>query len=285
MLTPATRKLNFTMRTRIDKKDLVVQGPLTVGNRKQVTIQWVDVERELVDRAATVWVEFLRSPYASDARVDRAALGRGEMVFVDVPEWFDARSTRMHLRFVDGAGLVVAWAERIEPRAFDGKGVARKSGSNVAGTKDTNVDRPDSAEPEVALIAIQTSSTLGGEVWRLDYNEDGIFVEINEELGSKLDVAADPVFRALVVPQVVRRVLSDIYMGEATSGLDVVPEHTKSAWRAFAEGRATELDLPNPAGLEGAAIRETIDGVCGSIAARLEAVEVVKRRLVSWGKE
>lgn len=102
--------------------------------------------------------------------------------------------------------------------------------------------------PVESLLPLMPAE-LGGEVWRLDYGrgDDIVVLKVNRDLPDfDQTVRADPAFRGLVMPQVLRSVLERALLVDREDPED--PEGRWSSWFDLARSILPGRDLPSVSG-------------------------------------
>jgi len=103
----------------------------------------------------------------------------------------------------------------------------------------------DSASP-IPLLPVHFRG-LGDRIWRLDL-EDGPVLELNREVSGIANLArSDPSFLALVYPEIVRCVLTEIVIENDHTDPLFDEDDWMSLWLCFA-GRLPGIALPPPSG-------------------------------------
>jgi len=162
-------------------------------------------------------------------------------------EFEDADGVLFRLKVIssrEAAGRLVAQADRIPPR--------------------TDIDRSGQTE---SLLKVR-SVDLGQEVWRFEM-DDGACPRLllNKALGDKNLVCGSPVFRALVIPQVLRLVLLRLFVEESSpEEADEGTAETREHWRRLVSRVPGVPSLPDDEDSERARtwVDEVIAAFCRS---------------------
>lgn len=209
------RRINFTEREKITRKDCHV----ALLQKEKDNAQRFDVELDLESYSfppdAQVRLEAWRS-----SSVQRWDLGPVEtlraelsLTLTEVPE---SAQFRLFVVAGDSSGRLLGSAPRIRPTL-----------------------------PARSLIPVRETSELDGEVWRVDCGEEGDLPELqlNERVPEiSTVVRSDPTFRALVMPQVLRTVFTQMLLVQRADPTD--EESSWEGWLRFARTLLPDREPP-----------------------------------------
>lgn len=120
--------------------------------------------------------------------------------------------------------------------------------------------RPELTEGEAAesLLPVKPDSTLGDEIFRVDFTDQPILL-VNDKLGQWKEAAAEPIFVSLVYPSVLREILTRILILDRGTDDDDT-DSWRNLWLALARRHPGVGSCPEDSGdVEGRA--EWIDSV------------------------
>lgn len=127
-----------------------------------------------------------------------------------------------------------------------------------------------------SLLPVRPDDTLGQEVYRLSF-DDGIVLLINGKIDQWREVSRDPVFMALVYPEVLRAVLTRILLDEEDSS-----EDWPKQWIAFAAHHLAMGEPPEVKSDDLEAVRAWVDQAASSFCSKNKSYEGFARR---WDRE
>lgn len=207
------RRINHTKRRRIDKQDVVIR-----------------------------LVEPVSSPPAFNARVD---LSKHESLPEDARIYIEAyrQTTRMRFDFgtVSKPGFEGGWATLSEFADADAvqfavkvTGVSGATAGMLLADRDgiplTSIGQDTSRESLLPTC----SSDLGQELWRLDFHNSGVTLQINNRIPDWKGYATSAQFRALAYPSVIRQVLTRILIVDEWDDAED-SDDWRSKWLSFAQ--------------------------------------------------
>lgn len=102
--------------------------------------------------------------------------------------------------------------------------------------------------PAISMIAVD-AGPLGGELWKVQFPDgesDMPVLVINNRIDDWSSRARDPLFRAIVLPSVMRQILTQILIIEADIGDEENPDSWKQRWLLFAEQLPNMSTHPDP---------------------------------------
>jgi hypothetical protein len=105
-------------------------------------------------------------------------------------------------------------------------------------------DRITPQNNQEGLLPVKLDDNLGEEVWRLNFDDDQVFLLINSQVANWRALARDPVFRALVTPVILRMVLERILLREKYRDTEDMRDW-RSRWLRFAENEPGAGPLPS----------------------------------------
>ncbi len=191
------RRLNFTKRQRIRHSDVYVRlcGP----SLKQFDME-LQLESYKLDHNADVLVEAYHRSQCIRFQWGKAGLLQPPSV-ATLEAFEDPEVVKFRVKIVtNDERLLIAIADKIRPR--DGQSGGRRS-----------------------LLAVESIRGLG-EIWRLDYGEVPV-LQIGREFGLKEEIVQAPEFRALVLPYILRDILTKITQDQSR-GLD---DYDEGEWQ------------------------------------------------------
>jgi hypothetical protein len=106
-------------------------------------------------------------------------------------------------------GLILAQADQIRPRSAD--------------------HRPD----QIPLLPVTPDEDLGDEVWRLDFGDQETSLRVNSSFVDWRGLVCDPAFEALVLPCILRTVITHICLNEQHRDTEDADDW-RSRWLRFA---------------------------------------------------
>jgi hypothetical protein len=245
------RRFNYTGRKKIRRPDAEIrlQG---AGADLRFDAK-LSLEGYGLDPHARVAVEAYRSRTASYRRFEfghvNAPLVPADRSLADFQEP-DGILFRVKVTLdQDGLGKLLAEADGINPRRPD--------------------ETDDTAKP---LIDVQCAD-LDGEAWRLDFPGAGAPVLlIDRRIPAGTFFAKDPVFRVLVVPGILREILTRLFLIDPELIQEDDPEHWTSRWLQFARAHVGR-DVPDPEEDEEEVRQEWIDDAVREFARRGKLID------------
>ena len=241
------RSLNFTGRKRIRNEEVCISLHEEPGGRILFNAE-IELDKahhfpddakvyvEAYRGSSATWMRFLFGTVAAlKAPYDRA------LTDFDSPEGilFRVRVTSVH----SDPGLLLGEGNAIHPRVADQGERERES-----------------------LLPVRSDSSLENQVYRLDF-EDGPVLLVNSTLSNWRDIAHDKGFRALVLPEVLKTILTRILVVEKhrydgdTGDAD---DDWRNRWIRFASRILHVSDPPDDDGHEGVDtwIEEAVQAFC-----------------------
>lgn len=203
------RRLNYTNRHRIKQDDV------SIIVHEETSPATFDMRLSLDDYGfpadARVFVEAYRQ--TTLLRFDFGTVGVPRQPANTSLAAFESPAAvrfRVRVSSVSGSqGLLLGLADKIRPHSPG--------------------DKPEKRQP----LLPPRPDDLGEELWRVDFDDDGTFLVINNKLPDWKAMATDPQFRALVFPAAMRRVLDRILHREKYITTDD-PNDWRSLWLMFA---------------------------------------------------
>lgn len=217
------RTLNYTHRKKIRREDAQIR--ITAQNGVLHFDAELDLARYKLPADASVYVEayrraahYRRFDFGSVSAVsppqDRSLIGLGS-----------AEGIKFRVKVVTSSipmGMLLAEADKINPRASDGEG--------------------DAIEP---LLTVVPDPEVEKEVWRLSFEGDRVELLVNPNLGDWRVWTLEPAFVSLVLPNVTRQVLWNIVHPDLEAHSDVEDmDDWRSRWLAFGLSLPGVCDLP-----------------------------------------
>jgi hypothetical protein len=101
---------------------------------------------------------------------------------------------------------------------------ATGTGKIVASIEDVDVDIPETSGSRSLLPTLEVDD-LNHRVWRLKIDNEGFCLEINKSFPSINEVVRSDVFKAIVMPDVVRQIATSVIDDDCP-----IPEALKSKW-------------------------------------------------------
>lgn len=207
-----TRKLNFTGRKKIPKSQISIGIRQGEDNVKSFTAELNLNDLNLPPNAEVYIEAYRRHAYM------RFPFGTVENIIIpenrSLSGFNPGETPRFRVKVVDrsaGLGKIVASADKIFP--------------NLGDTPATERD---------FLLPVEHND-LGDQVWRLELKEDGPVLELNSLIENlRLSARSDGIFLSLVYPEVVRRVLTEILIGEKQNDPDCDEDDWQSQWLKYA---------------------------------------------------
>lgn len=180
------RKLNSTGRRRIEREAIRLR---VINDAGRTTVLSVDYELppEMIEsQTARVFLDLKAGTYFR--RVELSSIGAGAPQRVPLAGLEDIDGVRGFLRVVEaGSGKILGEARNLRP-----------------------VGRDEAEAERESLLQIRRSK-LDGLIWKLQLEgEDQPVLLIEESLGSLTFVVGNPAFQALVLPEVLRRILEEV---------------------------------------------------------------------------
>ena len=245
-------RLNFTGRLKIDKKHAIVRvNKDASGPYYELNLQLGSYKK--LPKAALVFLEAYRK--LEMMRFDIGTVAS----LIDLP--LDKRrlsdfSSVAGIKFrvkvtnpdTDAAGLLLAEADGLKPDADD--------------------------EGRISLIQIVGDEKMGQTPWELEFNPtdpDIPTLHVNEKIGGK-QLADKAIFRALVMPAVVRQVFTQLVLHGVTDEID----HWSKLWSLMATEILKQPDVPKSScddGILGDPETEWVNNATNAFANKRQLVE------------
>lgn len=200
------RKLNSTGRRRIEREAIRLRILENAGAETGLMVDCT-LPPEMVETGATkVYLDLRAGTYFR--RVELSGVGAGVQQWVPLPSIEDLDGIRGYLRVVEaGSGRILGEAKNLRP-------VGR-----------------DEAESERESLLQVRKAKLDGLVWKLQLEgEEQPVLLIEESLGSLSSVVGNPVFQALVLPEVLRKILEEVNSEAWETDTDD-PDDWRMQWR------------------------------------------------------
>lgn len=160
----------------------------------------------------------------------------------------------------EDAGRVLAVADRIQPLS------------------------PDDRRDRDPLISVRTVKGMNQQIWRVNW-ESGPVLELNvDEPEIKTRMTADPRFKSLVLPEVLRTVLTRILSDEMDADPESEDGRIAVRWLAF----AADLHPSEPPASEdrdGESVEVWVNGVVDGFCRRNRVLDQWRRSLYPGGKQ
>jgi hypothetical protein len=160
----------------------------------------------------------------------------------------------------DDPGKILAVADRIQPLS------------------------PDDRRDRDPLIAVRTVKGMNQQIWRVNW-ESGPVLELNvDEPEIKTRITADPRFRSLVLPELLRTVLTRILSDEMDSDQESEDGRVAARWLEFAADLHPS-EPPAPEDRDGESIEVWVNGVVDGFCRRNSVLDQWRRSLYPGGKQ
>lgn len=228
-----SRRLNYTGRRKIRRTDARISLRPTKDGSPPVFDIGLDLSRYDFPPDAPVRVEAWRGPAVQRWKIGTVAtldtLPHAERRLSEVP---DSCQFRVAVIAPDDSGRLLGLADRIRP-----------------------------VLPRKSLLPLREVEDLGHEVWRVHFGDsERPELQVNASIPGISDLArTDPSFRALVMPGVLRAILTHMLFVE--SGEPEEPDSAMHEWWQFAQRLA-----PSPEGV----LPDGVDARCDWINAVVE---------------
>lgn len=218
------RRINYTGRKRIGHRDIQVTLRED-GERASTFDARLNLTGYNLPSDARVYVEAYRQ--TSWMRFDFGTVGNTCPPADRALTEFDSGEAllfRVKVTAVsDRRGVILAEADRIRPLRLD-----------------------EAESDRISLISVKRSDGLDNVIWQIDFNDDSRPVlEINSSVSDWRTLARDPGFASLVLPSVLREVLTRVLIVEDYGELEDAVDW-RSEWLQFACGlpgvRSVSLD-------------------------------------------
>ena len=201
-------RFNFTGRKRVLEADAKINVVKDASPLK-VVLEQAFSHRNLYDAKDIVMLEAIRR-----TKLRRCKLGTiGELqqkMIAEFPGFSDGEEVYYRLRIID-------------PVTHKLKGLAKRLINAEKGNK------PADIEPLLPVAFSQPDDGLGNRFWMIDYDSTGpVLILSNKKFGSHEPVKS-PEFKALVLPEVLREVLTYAFIHSALEGY---PEWAEK-WKSF----------------------------------------------------
>jgi hypothetical protein len=239
------RRLNFTGRKRIRQADArITIRPDAQGFRFDAELRLDGYD---LPRNALVFVEAYRQTSWMRYRFGTVS----EISPLDEPrltEFGSCEGVLFRVRVTSASslrGLLLAEADKIRPR---------------------RTDRED--DQHLPLLPARPDESLGAEIFRLDFDDSPLLL-INLGVGDWQSLTQDPTFQALVLPAVLREILTRILYIEGYFELD--DDDWRSQWLRFASGLPGVTEPPKEH--ESDRFDDWIDDAVSSFALRVDSIE------------
>lgn len=202
------RRFNYTARKRIKKKDVSIEILDDSINPVSFNACFADLAPYALEPAARVFVEvyrgtsFMRFPFGTVESIVPPADRR-------LSEIEGSRFSRFRVKVVDD-----------------------DTGRLLAATATLSPDKPRQNKAEPLLPSDQID--LVNQIWKLKFDDvEGVMLQLNERIEGIDTIANDPRFRSLVLPAVVREVLTYIIFVRKAEDADDDEESPWSKWLEF----------------------------------------------------
>lgn len=206
------RKLNFTGRKKIPKSQISIGIRQGEDNTKSFTVD-LNLNDLNLPPNAEVYIEayrrhaYMRFPFGTVENLiapeERSLSG-----------FNPGETPRFRVKVVDhsaGLGKIVASADKIFPALGDNPATERGF-----------------------LLPVEHKD-LGDQIWRLELKDDGPVLELNDRIENLRQIArSGESFLSLVYPEIVRRVLTAILLGESQNDPDCDEDDWQSQWLKYA---------------------------------------------------
>ncbi len=153
-----------------------------------------------------------------------------------------------------GPGLLLAVADHIAPAGLKGR-----------------------AQQRVALFRVSYESEMKEEIWRLDYDDAGPILELQQMTGMK-EIARREDFMALVYPEVMRQILHRVLFVEKIDDPQADPNSWQARWLRFGAQQAGEASPALDAGVVSPEHEDWIGEAAAGFSRRQKLVSKFKRR-------
>jgi hypothetical protein len=214
------RKLNFTGRKKIPLRNTMV-SLLNVDKHPHSFDIQIDLSDINLPSEASVYVEaYKRTSYM---RFDFGTAGNLRIPKnTNLTEIEAGVIPLFRVKIVDKStqqGRIIAMADKIHPKGID-----------------------DADKEKISLLHVEFSEELGSQVWKLDLAGDWPVLQVNNQISSIKEIArSDEGFLALVYPEIVRQILSEIIESDQ---LD--PEIDEDEWYSLWVNFASSLPGVGP---------------------------------------
>jgi hypothetical protein len=206
------RRINHTKRRRIDKQDVTIRLFAASGGALEFSAR-VDLSKhESLPSDARIYIEAYRQTTRMRfdfGTVAKAGFAGGRAA---LSEFADADAVQFAVKVtgVSGtsAGMLLA----------DRDGISANDGADDS-----------SREPLLPTC----SADLGQEMWKLDFQNSTVVLQINSRIPDWKGFAATPLFKAVAYPAIIRQVLARILIVEGWEDEEDVDDW-RSKWLAFA---------------------------------------------------
>lgn len=216
------RSLNYTGRRRITREEARIR--LRQLSEKIVVFDAdIKLDDHKLPEDAIVSVEAYRGSSASWMRFDFGTVGAVKLPDDRRLAEFDGSDGILfRVKVTSPAkGVILAEADGISPRA------------------------PDEEEhTNESILPVRSDKNLGKRVWRLHFEDHPVLL-VNSALGEKWDVVRDPVFLALVMPQILELILLRIFCIERYDRQDEDTEGWVAQWLKFVRSIPGTADFPD----------------------------------------
>ena len=153
-----------------------------------------------------------------------------------------------------GPGLLLAVADHIAPTGLEGR-----------------------KQQRVALFRVSYESEMKDEIWRLDYDDAGPILELQQMTGMK-EIARREDFMALVYPEVMRQILRRVLLVDKIDDPQAEPNSWQARWLRFGAQQAGEAAPALDAGIASLEHEEWIGDASASFSRRQKLVSKFKKR-------
>lgn len=158
---------------------------------------------------------------------------------------------------VVGPGLLLAVADHIAPEGLKGREQRR-----------------------VALFRVSYVSEMKDEIWRLDFDDAGPILELQQMTGMK-EIARREDFMALVYPEVMRQILKKVLFEDEIDDPQADPNSWQARWLRFGAQQAGQASPTLDAGVASADHDDWIAEAVVGFSRRLKLVSKFKKRFGS----
>jgi len=207
------RRINHTKRRRIDKQDVSIRLVEPVSAPPAFNAR-VDLSKhESLPTDAKIYIEAYRQ--TTRMRFDFGTVSKPgfEGGRATLSEFADADAVQFAVKVTGGSG------------ATAGMLLADRDGIPL-----TSIGQDTSRESLLPTC----SSDLGQELWRLDFHNSGVTLQINNRIPDWKGYATSAQFRALAYPSVIRQVLTRILIVDEWDDADD-SDDWRSKWLSFAQ--------------------------------------------------
>jgi hypothetical protein len=182
------RRFNYTNRLRILQEDVQVHVSHGAGH-----VPVFDIALDLKDYGLPAEAEIVTEAYQS-TRWMRFGLGRVGLITDtrgrELSSFDDVDNLRFRIKVVEpGTGKLLALAQGVTPYSPDEE--ADRSQTSILPVRSTDLRE-------------------SGVCWKVEYGEQDVTLLIEKGLGGKEQVVRSPLFKGLILPNVMREILSSL---------------------------------------------------------------------------